>query len=279
MLGQVNSKILLPEHLTKEQSQLVYKKENKARLEAEPMEITLGDVTLPLEHIDRMRDKPKRKTILRKVMQQSETPADWENVVRMLEGFHNAAIRINTPLMVMTVRRLNEAGMHHLVLKALQRAEKTGLRLKETSIVHQVFKGLHDKAARSAWDEAETTKALSFSEQVVELMENKEHLGRLDRGRNDLRASPWVIAVPLELAAARAKRHTDGQDKDGKVLKYASRLMNALHQDDFNTVSPYRPPRRSPRDSTHGFFRSSYPKSSAISTPPQRQRISPRRWR
>lgn len=237
VLRRVNSKVLLPEHLTPEQQKLVYKIENKPRLEAEPIEITLGEVTLPLEHIDRRTDIPRRWSTLKSVLDNSKTPEDWENVVRMLEGFHNAGIHLKPQWMQSVVSALNKNAMHHLVFKALRRAGKTGLRLNDPGVTHQWLEGLHEKAAASEWDAGETTKALGFAEQTVELMENDEHLGKVDPGKGDLRADPYVIAVPLELAAARALKATDGQDRDGKVAKYASRLMNALHQDEYSTVS------------------------------------------
>jgi hypothetical protein len=139
----------------------------------------------------------------------------------------------------MIVRRMNQAGQHHLVLKALQRADKTGLKLVTEGVVREVFKGLHDRAAASGWEKNETEKALSFAEQIVELMEGKEHIGgkRQPGDVGDYRTSPHVISVPAELAAVKAKRYTSGEDKDGKVKKYAGRLMNAVHQNGFITVS------------------------------------------
>jgi hypothetical protein len=228
--------VLLPQHLTPEQQKLVYKQENRARLEAEPIEITLGDVTLPLEHIDRNRDQPARWKTIKEIVDRSKTPEDWENLVRALQGAYKAGIYLKAHQWERIVRKLCQADMHHLLLKAIQRVDKTGLRLREPGVVHQVFRGLRNKAALVGWDKAETLRMLGFAEQIAGLMENKEHLGQVDPVRGDLRTSPLVIAVPLELAAVRAKKHTDGQDRDGKVAKYASRLMKALQQDDYNNV-------------------------------------------
>ena len=66
-------------------------------------------------------------------------------------------------------------------------------------------------------------------------MDDNRHLGKKNVTIGDIRASPYTIAIPLELAAVRAKRHTDGQDTDGKVALYASRFMQATQQDDFLT--------------------------------------------
>jgi hypothetical protein len=230
LLSRVNAKVLLPQHLTKEQAKLVYKQENRARVESEPIEITLGDVTLPLEHIDRNRDQPGRWEAFREVLVMSKTPEDWENVLRLLEGYHDAGIRFGVNQYRVIVRRMFAANMHHLVLKALQRVEKTGLRLREHYLIMTVFQGLHFRAAKSEFAEEDTTKMLRFAEQCVELMEEPEHLGRKDIVPGDSRTLPDVIAVPAALAVARAKKHLNGKDEDGKVKRYTSRLIEALQQ-------------------------------------------------
>ncbi|KAF2746122.1 hypothetical protein M011DRAFT_478505 [Sporormia fimetaria CBS 119925] len=231
LLSKLNSKILLPANLTREQKQLIFKKENKARLEAEPIEITLGDVTLPLEHIDRMKDVPNRWSVLKGVLDNSKTAEDWENVLRAVEGMHAANIRIKPQQYEMIVRRLFHADMPHLVLKAVQRPEKTGLTLAMPGVVNQVMWGLHKHAAKSNWEDKETEKMLRFAEQIVELMENPAHHPKKQSmaklAQIEPNASPLVLAVPLELAAGRAKRHLGGQDTDGKVKKYATRFLDA----------------------------------------------------
>lgn len=235
LLSTLNARVLLPEHLTKEQQKLVFRPENKAKVEAEPIEITLGDVTLPLEHLDRFRDLPRRWKQLFSIIHASKTTEDWENVLRAVEGFENASIRLKLRHKQLVVRKLNEAGMQHLVLKALQRPGATGLRLRQPELVLEVLRGVHDKAALADWDKAALTKALSMAEQIVEMMEDKEHLARPTvEGEADCRGSPAVIAAPLELAAELAYRH-DGDV--GKVRKLAGRLMVALGQHKFVPVS------------------------------------------
>jgi hypothetical protein len=237
LLSTFNSKVLLPSHLTKEQQKLVFGQDNKAKLEAEPVEITLGEVTLPLEHIDRNR-LPNRFETFKKIVKKSESKEDWENVVRMLEGFENAGIKAKPDWQELVVRQLNLSGNHHLILKALQRAKATGLRMSEYRVLAQVLRGVHDKAALSDWDKEETAKALRFAKQIVELLEDEEHCGGQTRGEmvseKDYRGKPAVVALPAELAAVLAERH-GGDVEEVKTL--AGRLMAALKQDDY-TVSP-----------------------------------------
>ncbi|KAF2629248.1 hypothetical protein BU25DRAFT_364303 [Macroventuria anomochaeta] len=231
LLAKINSKVLLPEHLSREQQKLVYKQKSRAKLETEPVEVTIGDVTLPLEHIDR-NVRPSRWESLKNVVRQSETTADWENVVRVLEGFHSAGIAIKPEWQELVVRTLIENGHHNIVLKALQRVKATGLRLSNYNVTMRVLKGAHDRAAESEWDREETVKALRYARQIVELMEEDDHHAVLSKGakmtQTDWRSKPYVIAVPTELAAVVAQKH-EGDVETVKTL--ANRLVNALKQD------------------------------------------------
>jgi hypothetical protein len=156
--------------------------------------------------------------------------------VRILEGFENAGIQLPTTRQELVVRKLNAAGMQHLVLKALQRPKATGLRMHDYRLLLQVLRGVHDMAALSDWEKDETAKALRFAKQIVELLEDSEHCGRA-AAEHDFRGRPSVIAVPTEMAAVLADRY--GGDVE-EVKKYAGRLVAALKQDDYNvnTSSP-----------------------------------------
>lgn len=234
LLSTLNSRVLLPHHLTPEQKKLVYKPANRTKLEQEPVEITLGDVTLPLEHIDRNKDVPGYKVQLRDIVRASKTPEDWENVVRALEGYSNAGIHLNSRMQTMVVRHLDQAGMQHLILKVLQRADATGVRLRHLDLILMVMRSVRDRAWQNDWDKDELKKALRMAEQVVELMDNAEHLGKPAADQPDYRTHPAVVAVPLEMAAELAYRYDAAEDA---VKKYAPRFMNALKQHEFMAVS------------------------------------------
>ncbi|KAI4671250.1 uncharacterized protein J4E88_009283 [Alternaria novae-zelandiae] len=243
LLSTFNSQILLPEHLTKEQQKLVYSQESRAKLEAEPIEITLGEVTLPLEHLDRNR-LPNRYKRLREICNQSETKEDWENVVRCLEGFQEAGIKVHWQWQELVIRKLNLAGMQHLVLKALQRAKETGVKLNNYGVLRAVLRTVHDKAALADWAQDDTIRAHKLAKQVVELMEDEEHyVGKRPRGvkprgkpdkfaEGDYRGRPSVVALPTEMAAVLADRY--GGDKE-EVKKLSSRLIHALQQSGYTT--------------------------------------------
>ncbi|KAF2826810.1 hypothetical protein CC86DRAFT_349904 [Ophiobolus disseminans] len=236
LLSTLNSKILLPYHLTPEQQKLVYSLKNKAKLEAEPVEITLGEVTLPLEHINQ-NHKPRFSQTFWDIVKKSETTDDYENIVRMLEGFVNAGIKVKPGWQEKVIRTLSRTGNHHLLLKALQRPKATGLRMSEPRVLEHVLRAVHDKAALSKWNKEETAKALRLGKQVAELLEDEEHCGGQARGElvsaHDFRGKPIVVALPTELAAVLADRH--GGDVD-EVKTFAGRLMAALKQDDYDTT-------------------------------------------
>ncbi len=241
LLSTFNSKVLLPSHLTAEQQKLVYSQESRAKLEAEPVEITLGDVTLPLEHIDRNR-LPNRFKHLKQIISRSETKEDWENVVRCLEGFEEAGIEVRAQWQEMVVRKLNLADMQHLVLKALQRPKASGIRLSNLGVLRQVLRTVHDKAALADWAQEDTHKSFKLAKQVVELMEDEEHCGsqkrRVKKGESsegDWRGRPSVVALPTEMAAVLAEKY--GGDKE-EVKKLCNRLINALKQSEYLVYFP-----------------------------------------
>ena len=230
-LSTLNRRVLLPCHLTQEQQELVYKPANRARIETEPIEITLGDVTLPLEHLDRLQDIPRRRTVIHEILKTSQTRDDWENVMRMMEGCRNAGIELKPEWKERIVRKLGEGGLQHLILKALQRVEATGLNLSDWTVVVEVVRAVRDKAAMADWEKDELVKALKMAEQVVELMEEDGHLGKVS-GPQDWRGHPAVVALPLELAAELVYRY-EVEGGEEKVKKYAARLMNALKQKNY----------------------------------------------
>ena len=232
LLSAFNSKVLLPCHLTSEQQKLVYSQEARAKLEAERVEITLGHVTLPLEHIDRNK-LPSRWHTLRDIVRKSETTDDWENVLRCLEGFEEAGIKVKWEWQQMVMRALGNAGRQNLIIKALQRPKASGIRLYNWGVLLQVLRAVHDQAVMVDWQQEETMKALKMANQVVELMENKLHcegdwVPKTDVG--DWRGHPAVVALPTEMTAVIAEKY--GGDKEA-VQKMANRLVAAIEQIDY----------------------------------------------
>ena len=140
----------------------------------------------------------------------------------MMEGLYEAGWKMTPSQKEKIVRVLNTAGQQHLVLKALQRAAKTDLRLDAPGVVHRAFSELLKRAKESDWEKTETEKMFSFAEQYAELMETKDHLGKHAVEEKDPRTSPVVIGCLVALAAKSGE-----QDK---LERYTRRLMDAVRQ-------------------------------------------------
>ncbi|KAL1644458.1 hypothetical protein SLS58_004372 [Diplodia intermedia] len=234
LLDRARRHIIVPAHLNPEQKRLVYREKHRARLSPdapEPVWSAVAGVDVALEHIDRHSDIPSRWHVFSNALRLAETPADWENVGRLIEGLADAGVPMTQMWVQKFVREAAIKGMMHVVLRALQRAERTDVRLGSRETVSRVMWAVRGIAANNGWGEIETDRALRYAQLVVELMESEEHVGGPKRRvpqLGDLRTLPFVIATPLELAAARALRYTEGADKDGMVQLYAERLCANL---------------------------------------------------
>lgn len=159
-----------------------------------------------------------------------------------MEGFQEAGIKAPSQWQELAIRRLNLAGMNHLVLKMLQRPKATGVSLSNFGVLLQVLRSVHDKAALADWAEDDTIKAYKQAKQIVELMDNEEHHKAQKRPvkegefpEGDWRGRPSVVALPTEMAAVLAERY--GGDKE-EVKKLSNRLVNALKQSGYMVGFP-----------------------------------------
>ncbi|GME66339.1 Vacuolar aminopeptidase 1 [Neofusicoccum parvum] len=228
VLDLARRRILVPAHLNAAQRRLVYGERHRARLAAEPVRSTVAGADVALEHVDRQRDVPARWAALRDAMALARSHRDWDNVARLLEGLRDAGVGLREGWVEKFVREAGEGRALHVVLRCVQRAERTGVRLRSVGVVEWVMWEVRRVAARSDWGERETERAVGWAEQVVELMEREEHCGGRRVEKGDLRTLPFVIATPLELAAVQALKWKDGVDEDGMVKAYAERLVANL---------------------------------------------------
>lgn len=224
----------MPAHLNKAQKELVYREKYRARLSAdapEPVRSTVAGADVTLEHIDRLRDIPARWQVLSDALRLADTPTDWENVGRLLEGFADAGVKLRDEWVQKFVREAAQKGALHVVLRAVERAPRTNVRLRSRDVVSRVLWEVRGVAAQNGWGEVETDRAIRYAEKVVELMEREEHCGGSDKRvvkPGDLRTLPFVIATPLELSAVHVLRYKGGVDEDGAVEGYAKSLCNNL---------------------------------------------------
>ncbi|KAK4978404.1 hypothetical protein LTR66_010606 [Elasticomyces elasticus] len=228
VLETLRSKYFVPAYLNKRQRNLIYRDKYRTQLENEPINATLGDEDVPLEHIDRTKDVPKRLPLLQKAVSLMREKEDWEQVGSMLEGLRTSKAVVKADYMERLVRKANEAGMQHVILRCLQQADKTGLTLRDPRVLEQVLHGLRERAQSGEWAEESVLHAIKQADEVARLLEHEEHGTGRKLSQDDPRTSPTVIGVFLELAAVRAWKHTDKKDEDGTVEKYAERLLAVM---------------------------------------------------
>jgi len=128
------------------------------------------------------------------------------------------------------VRKANEVGKTGVIIRCAEMVKKTGVTLSDSLVTRELMLGLHLQAVKAGFQGESLQQALKRAEQVVLLMEEKEHCGgHLKEGHMDMRRDLTVIGVLLELAAATAVNLNAGKDVDGKVAGYVTKML-AIHK-------------------------------------------------
>jgi hypothetical protein len=228
LLSQIRQKRIFPFLLNTAQQKLIRSRKMISQLENEPVYATIGGEEIRLEHIELTTDVPPQTAFLR-VLDLTQTPQDWNNILPLLEGWHHSK-----PLPGNYQQRLivaaTEAGRISILLQCLQQAETNGFSLASPVVRLNMFHAIRKTARDAEWAEEPTHKCLKHAQQVVDLMEEPAHCGGKRVTSNDPRAQPYVIGIPLEIAATRVKNHLGGVDEDGLVSTYTTRLLAALEQ-------------------------------------------------
>jgi hypothetical protein len=200
----------------------------KSQLENEPVFATIGDEEVRLEHIDITTDIPPQKTFLR-VLDLTKESQDWKNLPPLLEGL--ARVKgLPAQYQQRFITAAAEADMISVVLNCLRQAEYNGFSLKTPVVRLSMFHAIRKSAREADWEEEATQKCLKQVQQVLDMMEDPAHCGQRVVTPDDPRAQPYVIAIPLEIAAMRAKSHLNGVDEGDLVAAYTTRLLSALEQ-------------------------------------------------
>lgn len=233
MLQELRDKVILPNYLSKRQCNLIFKNRHMKFLEIEPVVAKIGEEEFRLQHIDIKNNVPPVKDSLRKAMDLMKDRPDWENLVGLLEGFHKAR-ETSKELWVnnVVVRRLGEAGRQDILLECLRQASQTGMRLRTVGTTHLVLGAISKKAIESKWDATETEKALRWSEQVLDLLEDPKHYPIEASPLIESRRRPEIIGQVLQLAAVKASKHQDGKDLDGKVEQLSRKVLDCYSNTD-----------------------------------------------
>ncbi|KAI9760510.1 MAG: hypothetical protein M4579_001595 [Chaenotheca gracillima] len=233
LLQEFRSQIFIPAHLSKVHRELIHKPSKHPILKGdEPFMVDVGDEKVQLKPLDPMKDEPSTRKGIAEILRLMKEPQDWDNLPLFLEELRIAR-RKSLPSIrkEQLARKACEGGRDDILMQCLRKTSTIDLAMKEVEFVCEVMWGLRVKPVQARWDDLTTEKALKNAEQVLELLEHREHSGDLPlrRKSGDPRLSPEVIGVVFELAAVRATRHQGGEDTDGKVATYARRLKDALN--------------------------------------------------
>jgi hypothetical protein len=203
----------------------------------------IGEEQFRLEPIDPMNDVPNYVESTFKALDLMKDRRDYENLIGLLEGMNRAKAKtLQKNYYGKLARKLAEAGRQDILLECIRQASRTGFTLTQYDRAKQVLGSMSQKAY-AYWDAEDTEKALRWSEQILDLMEDPIHAPEWQSGR-DAQNDPILFGRALELAAMRASKHKDGKDVDGKVEYFAKKVLGSL--------SSLRPVPQNPEESEGG---------------------------
>jgi len=178
-----------------------------------------------LEHINRTKDLPNTVKSLFTAIDLMQTKADWDNLPLILQGLYGANRKLRPGHAARIVRKACLAGRHDFALECARRVATTGFTLHDPEVVTELMWQLQKKATDADWNEKQTKQALVWAEMVADMLEDPRHSGSRIVSEADPRILPEVIGVLLQLASIRVSKNLEGRDEDGKVAKYAERLL------------------------------------------------------
>lgn len=150
---------------------------------------------------------------------------DMDNILPLLEGLIKARSAIpKSPVWTRRfVRLFGEASREDLVLAYIRQSSATGFVLANIETAADTVRVFYRKAVKADWEAAETKKALSWCQNMFELMDDPKHAP--SSPERDPRRSIQVLAPLLGLAAKRAQQ-PGGEDVKKSVEEYAGRLLS-----------------------------------------------------
>ena len=250
MLAEVHKKIILPSFLNFESRRKIYNNDYKERLRTNPITIEIGGEEHRFSYVNPMEELPNVRHMVHRSIGLMKTPADFENLPRLLEGLQRAGRHLRPDDYAHMVRLAGERGSIYTIIECARSVRRTGFRLDQSEIVSEILFHLEMKAIESNWDEAQTRQALAWSEQVLDLLHDENHgrrphtetagsIGATMLGSTaavaarppppylaiPLSRDPQLLAARLHLAAVVADKFAEGVDTDGKVSRYATELV------------------------------------------------------
>ncbi|KAH0499063.1 hypothetical protein TgHK011_006280 [Trichoderma gracile] len=234
ILASIQETIILPAYLPEKQRKLVFDPKMKTYLEQNPIVIEVEGLEHKFSSIDRFRDIDNSKSILSRALASMRTRDDWANLGTLLAGYKKAGIRLKANHWGKIVRMAGQSGNILAVIECAKQAEKTGLLLTNPETVVRILSYINDKITNSHWDEAETKQAQKWADQVLDLLQRKEHAVEGQPTRERLHFSRVVRGMTLFTRASAIKVKRDAGEPvvlDIVLLRDEIQLLGSLWKD------------------------------------------------
>lgn len=193
---------------------------------SDPVEVEIDGETFGLQHLNRTVDEPSSTKGLFEAAALMQNKTDFDNLPRLLEGYRQIGRKLKLYSKIKLIKLAGRKEQIGVILECARRGKTTNFTLTHPGVVKELMSWIQGKALASNWTPKQTAQALRWAEIVSGLLEEPTH--RPSNSHSDVpdvRALPELLGVMLELSAVRAVQHLNGKDEDGKVVKYAERLM------------------------------------------------------
>lgn len=238
-LAYVRENLIMPAHLQTDQQNLIYKKKYEKNLEGGAVKATIRDEEFTLKHIDKTKDIPRGQRALHSALKLMKENGHWDNLPNLIQGLRSAGAKIEPFYRTQVMRFLGRAGRQDLIIECLRRVSNTGMNLNDNTTLQQALWWMQFKGLMSEWDREQTSKALSWAEMIMEMLEEPKHHAS-GGGISPNRDRPENNGILLQLAAVRAEKHWGGEDTDGKVELWARKLLSGYSKWNIDIQGPKR---------------------------------------
>jgi hypothetical protein len=228
-------KVFMPAAVESHHRDLMYKPSKHPILTNEPgVTVTMDDgEEIKLEPRDGL-DKPMTKKALvtiARVLKNNQSDADWNNLIPFLKGLvlskRKCYAAHGFPQKI--TRNACEVDKDHIILSCVEKPQDTGMSLRLEMVARELMLRLHERAAVSNFDGPGLEAIYRRAEHLARMLEDQMHNGgKPGKHECDPRTDPVIQAILLELAAERVINKYDGEDRDGKVGTYATKLIHLI---------------------------------------------------
>lgn len=232
----------MPAALSQQHRALIYKRSKDALLTADPgVTVTMSDeeevVLKPMDFFDKPPLKSSLATFV-KILSSNLDHATWSNMAPFLEGLASAKGVVPSAFYQKLTRNACEVGKESLIIRCVENARDTNVRLSTPGVARELFIALYKRAMKAGFTGTELESAYSRAEKLAVLLQDKQHCGGKLRPYTqnkkhfdvDSRADPAILSVLLDLSAAKAAQ--DGQtdeELNKKVVGYIRKVVHAVN--------------------------------------------------